>query len=173
MGGKRTRHGQQVHLCIAILILLSTLACTLSETSETKILGITIRDPKGDEIREHLALGKKYLAQGNYVSALKEQEKVLSLASDKYPVDESLFFMGLIYAHPANPAKDYGKSIYYCRKLIKEYPMSSLVEQAKVIIGMLQENDKLNRSIERLNVIIEESKKVDIGIEQRKKGKAK
>jgi hypothetical protein len=173
MGRKRTGKGQQIHLCIAILILLSLLSCTLNRMADTGILGIKVRDSQSDQAREHVTLARKYLAQGNYVGALKEHEKVISLAGVNFPVDESLLFLGLIYAHPANPAKDYGKSLFYCRKLIKEYPKSSLVEQAKAIIGILQENDKLNRTIERLNGIIEGSKKVDIGIEQKKREKVK
>jgi outer membrane protein assembly factor BamD (BamD/ComL family) len=173
MGGKRAGKRKQIHLYIAILILLSPLACTLNKTADTTILGIKIRDSQGDEVREHLTLARQYLAQGNYGNALKEHEKVIPLAGDKPPADESLFYMGLIYAHPANPAKDFGKSIFYCRKLIKDYPKSSFVEQAKAIMGILQENDKLNRLVERLNTIIEESKQVDIGIEQRKRIKAK
>jgi tetratricopeptide (TPR) repeat protein len=173
MGGKRAGKGKQIHLCIAILIFLSPLACALNKSADTTIMGIKIRGSKGDEAREHLTLGRKYLAQGNYGNALKEHEQVISLAGDNSPADESLLYMGVIYAHPANPAKDYGKSIFYWRKLIRDYPQSLLVEQAKAIIGILQENDKLNRMIERLNTIIEESKKVDIGIEQKKREKAK
>ena len=173
MGRKRTGKRQQIYLCIAILIFLSPLACDLNKWVDTRTMDIKIRDAKGDQAREHLTLGRKYLAQGNFVSALKEHEKVISLAGDNPPADESLFFIGLIYAHPANPAKDYGKSIFYCRKLVKEYPKSSMVDQAKALIGVLQENDKLNRTIERLNGIIKESKEVDIGIEQKKREKAK
>jgi tetratricopeptide (TPR) repeat protein len=173
MGGKRTRKGEQIHLCIAMLILLSLSACTLNRAADTSIVGISIRDAKGDEAREHLILGRQYLAQGNYGNALKEQEKVISIAGDHSPADEAHFAMAVIFAHPANSAKDYGKSLFYCRKLIKDYPKSSLIEPAKIIIGILQENDKLNRMVERLNTIIEESKKVDIEIEQKKRDKAK
>jgi tetratricopeptide (TPR) repeat protein len=173
MGGKRTGKGKQIHLCITILILLSLVACTLNRTADTRIVGISIRDETGDEAREHLILGRHYLAQGNYGNALKEQEKVISIAGDNSPADEALFSLAVIFAHPTNPAKDYGKSIVYCRKLIKDFPKSSLVEQAKTIIGILQENDKLNRMVERLNTIIEETTKVDIGIEQKKREKAK
>jgi tetratricopeptide (TPR) repeat protein len=173
MDEKQAGKGKHIHLCIAILILLSPLACTLNRTTDTRIVGINIRDAKGDEAREHLTLGRQYLAQGRYADALKEQEKVISIAGDHAPADEALFSMAVIFAHPANPAKDYGKTINYCRKLMKDYPKSPLVEPAKTIIGILQENDKMNRMVERLNTIIEESKKVDIGIEQKKRDKAK
>ena len=39
--------------------------------------------------------------------------------------------------------------------------------------GMLQENEKLNRSIEELTLVIEKSKQVDIEIEEKKREKKK
>lgn len=173
MGGKRAGKGKQVHLWTAILILLSPLACSLYKNADTVTTGIKIRDTKSDEAVKHLALGKKYLAQGNYSAALKEHEKVISLAGKNSPTDESLFYIGIIYAHPANPSRDSGKSVLYCRRLIKEFPESSLAEQAKSIIGIIQENEKLIRMVGELNTIIEESKKVDVEIEQKKRKKAK
>lgn len=144
-------------------------------------------DATGDEAKAHLVLGKTYLTQGEYGSALKENEKVISLAGKNVPVDEALFYVGLIYAHPANTARDYGKSISSFRRLIKDYHGSSFVEQAKTIVGLLQENDKLDRTTEKLNKIIDEQKKtvdrlnniivelkqVDIDVEQKKREKAK
>ena len=173
MGEKRAWKGMQLHLFIAILILLSPLACTLNRTADTRIVGISIKDKKGDEAREHLTLGRNYLTQGKYGNAIKEQERVMSIAGEYSPADEALLAMAVIFAYPMNPAKDYGKTILYCKKLIKDYPKSPLVEQAKTMIGILQENDKLNRMVERLNTIIEESKKVDIEIEQKKRETAK
>ncbi|MDP1992723.1 MAG: hypothetical protein Q8K00_17065 [Syntrophales bacterium] len=158
-------------------------------------------DATGDEARAHLVRGKTYLAQGEYRGALKENEKVISLAGKNVPVDEAIFYMGLIYAHPTNSARDYGKSMVSFRRLIRDYPGSPLVEQAKTIVGLLQENDtldgttdKLNRiidgqkktvdrlntsideqkkTVDRLNTIIDELKQVDIGVEQKKRDKAK
>ncbi len=37
------------------------------------------------------------------------------------------------------------------------------------MVRILQENDELDRTADRLNVVIEASKKVDIGIEDKKK----
>jgi outer membrane protein assembly factor BamD (BamD/ComL family) len=183
MGRKRSGGRQQIYLCVAILIFLSPLACSLSSnTMVTKMV-----DTTGDEARAHLVLGKTYLAHGEYRGALKENEKVFSLAGKDVPVDEALFYVGLIYAHPANSARDYGKSIVSFRRLIRDYPGSPLVEQAKTMVGLLQENDKLDRTTDRLNKIIDEQKKtvdrlnnlidelkqVDIGVEQKKRDKTK
>jgi tetratricopeptide (TPR) repeat protein len=167
MGRKRSGGWKQIYLFFAVLIFLSPMACSLNRASRG------ILDKTGDEAREHLVLGRKYLAEGNYGSALKEIEKVMSLAGKNTPADESLFYTGVIYAHPANPARDYGKSLISFKHLINDYPNSSLLEPAKTVMGLLQENDKLNRTIDRLNNIIIDLRKVDIDIEQKKQEKAK
>ncbi|HUV06256.1 MAG TPA: hypothetical protein VMX75_00925, partial [Spirochaetia bacterium] len=100
-------------------------------------------------------------------------EKVISLVGKGVLVDEALFYIGLIHAHPANPARDYGKSMVSFRRLITDYPESPVVEQAKIVVGLLQENDKLNRTTDKLNNIIDEQRKtinelIDIIDEQRK-----
>ncbi len=48
-----------------------------------------------------------------------------------------------------------------------------MAEQAKAIAALTQENEKLSRTIERLNTIIDELKKVDIDVDQKKREKAK
>jgi tetratricopeptide (TPR) repeat protein len=115
---------------------------------------------------EYLLRGQKLLAQGNYEASLRENQKTLSLSANKPPGDEALFNMGLIYAHSGNPKKDYGKSIDFFKRLLKDYPQSPLVEQAKIWIGVLQENEKLIQMLEK-------SKEVDIKIEEKKREKAK
>ena len=134
MGGKRTRGWNEIYLCVAILIFLSPAACTLGKWD------VVMTDKTGEEAREHLALGRKFLSEGSYEKALRENEKVLSLAGKDVPVDESLFYIGLIHANPSNPGKDYGKSLLSFDKLIREYPASPLAEPAQTIASLIQEN---------------------------------
>jgi hypothetical protein len=163
MGGKQSGRRQQIFLCFAILIFLSPSACAPNRMMSTKMVDVT-----GDEALAHLARGRKFLARGDYGNALKENEKVLSLAGRNTPVDEALFYIGLIHALPINPARNYGKSVVVFKRLIKEYPGSSLIDQAKAMVDLIQENDNLNRRVDRLNNMIDELKKVDIGIDQKK-----
>jgi hypothetical protein len=145
MGRMRSGGRQQIYFCVAILIFLSPLACSLSNMMTTKMV-----DTTGDEARAHLVRGRSYLAHGEYGSALKENEKVIFLAGKNVPVDEALFYIGLIYAHPANPARDYGKSIVSFKRLIRDYSGSLLIEQAKTMVGLLQENDATEGTISKL-----------------------
>jgi tetratricopeptide (TPR) repeat protein len=116
--------------------------------------------------REHLNQGHKLLAQGNYEGAVAENQKILSLSDPRSPKDEALFNLGLIYAHFGNPQRDLEKSMEFFNKLLKSYPKSLLFELAKICIGILQENEELNRLIQKL-------KQVDIEVEEMKRKKIK
>ena len=126
-----------------------------------------------NEAREFLLLAQNLLAQGDYEGALRENQRGLSRSGNKPPGDEALFNIGLIYAHSGNPKKDYARSLGSFRRMIKDYPKSPRVEQAKIWTGMLQENEKLNRAVEELTLVIEKSKQVDIEIEEKKREKTK
>jgi hypothetical protein len=52
----------------------------------------------------------------------------------------------------------------YFKRLIKNYPRSSFVEQANTWAGILEENEELNYIIQKL-------KQVDIDIEEMKRNK--
>jgi len=81
--------------------------------------------------------------------------------------------LGLIYADVGNPKKDYAKSIGFFKKLMKDCPQSPFVVQSRIWAEILQENEKLSQTIQRLNQVIEESKRVDMEIEEKKREKAK
>ncbi len=168
MGGKPSGRGKQIYLCVAILIFLGLSACSFNRMTSTTMVDVT-----GEEALAHLAQGRKFLARGDYRNALKENENVLSLAGRNTPVDEALFYVGLIHALPVNPARNYGKSVVVFKRLIKEYPGSAWIEQAKAMVDLLQENDNLSRRVDRLNHIIGELKKVDIGVDQKKREQMK
>ncbi len=151
MGREQTRAGKHFNFCIASLIFLSLSGC--ATLKEIRARG---------ETREALMRGQNLLAQGDYEGSLKENQKALSLSADQAPGDEAVFNMGLIYAHSANSKKDYRKALSFFSRLIKDYPKSPLLEQAKIWVGVLQAN-------ERLTQVIEKSKQVDIEIEEKKR----
>jgi tetratricopeptide (TPR) repeat protein len=135
---------------------------TLKESEKAKLPG-----PKWEEsgeAREHLLRSQKYLAQGNYEGAISENKKILSSSDPRFPRDEALFNLGVIYAHFGNPQQDLEKSIEFFKTLLKNSPKSPLVEQAKVWVEILQENEELNHLLRKL-------KQVDIEIEEMKRKK--
>ena len=122
-----------------------------------------------EEARESLVNSQKLLAQGNYEGALKENQRVLSLYGQHISGHEALFNMGLIHAHPGNPKRDSGKAMFFFNKLTKDFPQSPFADQARIWLGMLLENQRLNQTVEKLQEMIEESKRVDIEIEEKKR----
>jgi tetratricopeptide (TPR) repeat protein len=110
------------------------------------------------ESREYLARGQKLLAQKNYDAALEAYQMALSLSSHKPPEDETLFNMGLAYAHFGNPKKDYKKSIDFFLRVLNEYPESRLAVQARIWVGVLLESTE---SIKRIEALKEATKNLE------------
>jgi len=171
------------------LILLSLTGCaTLERTKEgvyissTSIekrdgmeFGSPLREKAKDvsEADEYLTRSMTFFSQGDFEGALRENQKALSLSGNQPPGDEALFNIALIYAHPGNPKKDYGKSLGFFKKLTNDHPQSSWGAQAKAWTTVLQDNEKLRISVEELKKVIEESKQVDMEIEEMRRGKAR
>jgi outer membrane protein assembly factor BamD (BamD/ComL family) len=179
LGRKRTGTRKYLYLSIAGMIFISLTGCAALKDMEAK-----------REAREYLITAQKLLDQGDYEGALKENQKVLSLREHAPPGDEALFNTGLLYAHYGYSKRDYKKSLDLFKRLVKMFPQSPLVGQAKIWIGILQENERLNREteesnksikksqqenerlnreIEELNKTIKKSKQVDIEIDEKKK----
>ncbi len=124
-------------------------------------------DTRPDESEEgqlHLIRSQKLLAQGNYEGAVGEGQKILASSDPRSSKDEALFSLGLIYAHSGNPQRDVQKSLEYFKRLIKNYPKSPFAEQARIWVGILEENEELNYLIQKL-------KQVDIDIEEMKRNR--
>ncbi len=121
-------------------------------------------DRASEEGGQRLGRCQKLLGQGNYEGAAGEAQRLLASNDPRSSKDEALFNLGLTYAHSGNPQRDIQKSLGYFRKLIKNYPKSSLVEQAKIWVGILEENEELSYVIQKL-------KQVDIDIEEMKRNR--
>ncbi len=176
MGRKQTRTGKFVYFCIALLIIFSISGCpALEGTGQRMKMESFTYEKREEEVgaKEHLSRGEQLLARGDYEGALKENQMVLSLSGNRPPGDSALFNMGLIYVHFGNPKKDYGNAFTFFNRLLRDYPKSPLAEQAKIWKAVLQEFEKLTQTVARLNQVIEDSKKVDIEIEEKKRQKVK
>jgi tetratricopeptide (TPR) repeat protein len=179
MGRKQTGIGKCLHFCIAVLTCLSLSSCASLDDSLDRSVILKKLRPQ-DEPRQYLLQAQDLLAKGDYEAALEENQKVLSLAANAPPGDEALYNIGLIYAHPGNPKRDYVKSIVALKRLGKEYPQSPWTEQGKIWAQVLQENENSKRVAvtvaqenDKLKRIIEESRKVDIEIEEKKREKVR
>lgn len=167
MGKKQTLKQEFTSVCMVGLILFTCFSCAiLDEKQKTTQI-------RNEKAQEHLLRARDLLEQRDYEGSIRENQKVLSLAGQNSPGDEALFNLALIYAHSGNPKKDYRKSINFFKKLTKDYPQSPFSIQARIWTGVLMENEKLSQTIQKLNQVIEESKQVDIEIEEKKREKVK
>jgi len=98
-------------------------------------------------------------AKGDFEGSLRESQKALTLLKDQSPADTAIFHMGLVYVHPKNPKKDNKRATYFFNRVIKGYPDSAWVEQAKIWVGVLDGVEKL--------------KQVDLEIEERKRDRSR
>ena len=154
MGRKRSRTRQLVYFCIAQLIALSLSSCGL------------FRPPEHEEDQAQLAVARarRLLTQQDFDGAVKENQRAITLARNRPPVDEALFQLGLIAAIVANPKRDNRTAAGYFNRVIREYPQSPWADQAKAWVGVLQANDRLVETLEK-------SKQVDIEIEEKRRQK--
>src|ERR1043165_5786089 len=121
MGRKRSRTRQLVYFCIAQLIALSLSSC-----------GLISRAPEHEEDQAQVAVGRgRLLSQQDFDGAAKENQRAITLARNRPPVDEALFQLGLISATVGNPKRDNRAAMGYFKRVIREYPQSLWVDQAK------------------------------------------
>ena len=161
MGRKYTGSGKHIHICIAFLMCFVMSGCATS-----------VGDMETKKTTQEDTTRWRYLKRDN---PQEDQQNKLSSAKTSLG-DERLFDMGISYADPGNSTKDYNKSITTFKKLVTEHPNSIWVYRGHVITEILQENAKLKKQgtdllqeNTKLKEIIEQSKKVDIEIEQKKR----
>ena len=120
--------------------------------------------PEEDQAQVAVTRARRLLSQQDFDGAAKENQRAITLARNRPPVDEALFQLGLIAATVANPKRDNKAAMGYFNRVIREYPQSPWVDQAKAWVGVLQANDKLVETLEK-------SKQVDIEIEEKRRQK--
>jgi tetratricopeptide (TPR) repeat protein len=174
MGRERARTGQFILLCVASLIFFLLSGCTTLR--ELFILPPAVPVEKVEKPPEPpeppdpdfagLERAAQLFKQGDYDGSLKENQRVLSHAGKNPPGDRALFNMGLIYAHGENPKKDYDNSLLFFSNIIMDYPQSPLVEEVKIWIRVLRENEKLKEVIEDFQEIQKQQKNLQSPLEE-------
>ncbi len=139
MDKKRRRQGGYFLFVFTCIILILT-SCALKPRSSRLL-----------EERKELVELRKSLLHNRFKEA---EEKALFLVKkykDEPVIDECLFYLGLIYANPYNPGRDYKKAIKYFGDLVKRYPNSIWSYQARIwlnTLNFLEELKKLNIELE-------------------------
>jgi tetratricopeptide (TPR) repeat protein len=139
MGRKQIRPRKYIFYSIACLISLSLFDCAAIDELRRR-----------EEARMSLRQGHKLLVRGNYEGALEKYQKVLALSNQKPPEDEALFYTGLIYASSRYAKRDTKKSMDFFTDILNDWPQSPFVEQAKIWLGVLHENERMNVLLKRI-----------------------
>jgi len=90
-------------------------------------------------------LPRKVVEDHDFEEAVRRNLQLLDQAGQHHPADEALYNLGLIYAHADNPAKDYKKSQVYFHVLVKQFPNSTLAEEALIWLGIFDTIDKMQQ----------------------------
>ena len=147
MGGKRNRTRKYLYYGLACIVALAGTGCG----ARLKTLPPDQKTAARPCVR--LQDARAQIDRGDFDGAAREYQDALARPGTER--SELLFELGLLFAHNNNPKKDYRKSLSYFTRLVREYPRSALVEEAKIWIDVLDSMEK--------------SKRVDMQIEKMKK----
>ena len=177
MGAKQTRTGQQL-----LLFVTGTVIWALTATG-------CLHWPPQPQGKKQLLEARKRFASGDYRNALEIYQRVL--AQDPANLaDQSLFQIGMIYAHPDNPDRDIQKALQSFQGIIDRYPASHLQPEARLWRALLDQlraqEDQIQyltrrsvplekalkiqkRKIVQLQDQLEKLKRIDIHMEEKKR----
>ena len=167
MGKKQEGKGKHFFLysaCLLIILLLSN-GC-----------GTFLNHQKESQKVNHLELAKTLISNGDYQGALREYEAAANLFPNTPPGDSALFQMGLTWAHPDNPQRNYKNALECFRRLVSNFPQSNLMNDARLWIGTVNElilSDirikELEGTLSALNIELAAQKKTELNIEEKNK----
>jgi tetratricopeptide (TPR) repeat protein len=145
MGREPSRTRQHFYFCLALLISLTS-------------CGLLQEQIQRREMSEALAAADSLFYRGNFEESLNMYQKVLVTAHDKPPADLAAYNMGLVYAHPQNPKRNLRKAMDAFDRIIRVYPDSPWLEQAKVWVGVLNDTEESKQEVEKAKQDLEQSR---------------
>ena len=153
MGAKQTRTGQQL-----LLFVTCSLIWALTATG-------CLHWPPQPHGEKQLLEARKRFAMGDYRHALEINQRVL--AQDPAALaDQSLFQIGMIYAHPDNPDRDIQKALQSFQSIIDRYPASHLQPEAHLWLSVLRQ---LRAQEEQIRFLTQRSAPLEKRLETQKK----
>jgi len=150
MGGKCAGKRKRVFIYYTCLLVTSLLGTGCSTVFNSK---------KGTEACRLLSRAEELTTKGNYEAALATTDKALNLSLYGPPGDYALFRMGLLWAHPDNPQKDYKRSLICFERLIKEFPQSELRMRVEIWCHTIVEIVHKDKEIKLLKGTLNDFKK--------------
>jgi len=174
MGRKYSRQRQHFFLYFAcwLSLLLVGAGC------------IPLHNP--GEKEKLLLQAKSSFAKNDFTKSMAYWREIL----ERFPNtrgDQALYAMGLVYAFPKYPDVNYETSMNFFQRLIREYPESVLINEAKIWTSVLGRSIETQKEIDKKIILLENElktkdkkiknlsnqikslKEIDLGIEEKKR----
>lgn len=178
MGGKQWKDRKHVlfySACFLIIVVMSS-GCVFPAKKAAEVISEKIQEQPPVHNEDPIELAANMMSKGDFDDALKAYGEIARNNPGDTPGDRALFDMGLIWAYPDNPKKNYEKALKYFRRLPLDYPDSSLKDEARAwteVINKLIHYEgrvkKLEDEIISYQNQINALKEIDIGIEEKKR----
>jgi hypothetical protein len=187
MGGKQSRQRQHVFLYIACWLSVWLVAAGCTRLHHPGEGCARLHNPGEEE--KLVVQAKSSFAKSDFTTSITHWREILERFPDTQG-DQALYAMGLAYAFPEYPDANYDTSLNLFKMLIKKYPESVFITQAKIWISVLERTIEKEKEVEEKNTKIEllenqlkaEDKKIrkllnqikrlkeiDLGIEEKKR----
>jgi hypothetical protein len=187
MGRKHSRQRQHVFLYIACWLSVWLVAAGCTRLHHPGEGCARLHNPGEEE--KLVVQAKSSFAKSDFTTSVTRWREILDSFPDTYG-DQALYAMGLAYAFPEYSDANYDTSLNLFKMLIKEYPESVYITEAKIWISILERTVEKEKEVEEKNTKIEllenqlkaEDKKIrqllnqikrlkeiDLGIEEKKR----
>ena len=128
------------------------------------------------ELKVDLEYAENLLLQDKYEAALSEFERLEKRHPHTPFSDKIVFNVGFLYLHPDNTKRDVVRGVNVLEAMIKKYPNSRHILNARTLIFYSKENieqkteiERLKAEMERLKGEMEKFKDMQIQLEKREK----
>lgn len=128
MGDKsgRTRKHILYYIAAGLIVASNIFACAPLQKKITEI-----------QAHNQLEEYRDKLAAGSFEQVIQKAEEVISVNEDVPPADIAYYVLGEVYAHYDYERRDYDRSKYYFMQLIRKFPDSELISEAKTYVSLL------------------------------------
>lgn len=164
MGGKHSWKRQHVFLYIACWLSVWFVIAGCAQFHNPDEGRTQLPNPDGEE--QLVVQAKLSFAKNDFTTSVTRWREILERFPDTQG-DKALYAMGLTYAFAEYPDANYDTSLNLFKMLIKNYPESVYITQAKIWISILE------RTIEKEKEVEEKNRKTELLENQLKAEKTK
>jgi outer membrane protein assembly factor BamD (BamD/ComL family) len=148
MGGKHSWKRQHVFLYITCWLSVWFVIAGCAQSHNPDEGRIRLHTP--DEEEQLVVQAKSSFAKSDFTTSVTRWREILERFPDTQG-DKALYAMGLTYAFAEYPDANYDTSLNLFKMLIKQYPESVYITQAKIWISILERTIEKEKEVEEKN----------------------